>query len=62
MDKGGKFELKGKVHKDNGVDFKKEYKGRGDYIEFNGKLHDNKIKGECSESHVKGTFEIEVRI
>jgi hypothetical protein len=62
VDREGKFELKGKVHKDNGVDFKKEYKGRRDDIEFSGKIHDNKIKGECTISHVQGTFEIEVRI
>ena len=36
-DENGEFKVKGKVHSDGGVDFKKEYKGRHT-VEYHGKL------------------------
>jgi hypothetical protein len=46
-DENGNFKIKGKVHKDGGVTFKKDYTGRGYVVEYEGRLEDGgqKIHG-----------------
>jgi hypothetical protein len=61
-DEVGEFKIKGKVHNGGGVTFKKEYKGRGHKVEYDGRLEDNgrKIHGQWSMSHGSADFEITV--
>ena len=61
-DEVGPFKIKGKLHKDGGVTFKKEYHGHK--VEYDGKLDNNskKIRGEWSLDYMRGDFEIYVRI
>jgi hypothetical protein len=49
-DENGNFKIKGKVHKDGGVTFKKDYTGRGYKVEYEGNLKDggHKIHGQWS--------------
>ena len=38
QDENGVFKIKGKVHKDGGVTFKKDYTGRGYKVEYDGRI------------------------
>jgi hypothetical protein len=62
-DEVGEFELKGRLFKDGGVDFKKQYKGRHT-VEYSGRMSEEggKITGEWSVAGMTGGFVIEVRI
>ena len=59
-DEIGEFTLKGKVHSDGAVDFKKEYKGRHT-VNYMGRMNGkNVIEGEWEVSGASGNFKIEV--
>lgn len=60
-DEVGEFTIKGKVHSDGGVDFKKEYKGRHT-VEYMGRMNGKQISGDWSVNGASGTFNISVRI
>ena len=64
QDENGVFKIKGKVHKDGGVTFKKDYTGRGYKVEYDGRLEDGgcKVRGTWSLQHASGDFEITVRV
>lgn len=58
-DEIGEFTIKGKIHADGGVDFKKEYKGRHT-VEYHGKLNGFEIQGEWMVGGATGNFSITV--
>lgn len=59
-DEIGEFKIKGKVHHNGGVDFKKEYKGRHTVV-YMGTLTENRlIEGEWEVSGARGNFKLEV--
>jgi hypothetical protein len=62
-DENGDFKVKGKVHSDGTVSFKKEYSGGRHKVEYEGRINEagDAIKGDWSESGSSGIFEISVR-
>jgi len=61
-DEVGEFTIKGKVHGDSTVDFKKEYKGRHT-VTYMGRITvKNVIEGDWEVSGARGGFKLEVRI
>ena len=61
-DENGEFKLKGKVHSDGGVDFKKEYKGRHT-VNYSGRMvGGTEIEGEWDVQGATGNFKISVSI
>jgi hypothetical protein len=60
-DEIGEFSIKGKVHSDGAVDFKKEYKGRHT-VNYMGRITGkNTIEGDWDVGGARGAFKLEVR-
>ncbi len=45
VDENGAFKIKGKVHEDGDVTFKKDYNGKSYKVEYMGRLEGGKIHG-----------------